>query len=90
MDNVVKISEKGKYYRIIKTIMGCNEYGDSGVKCLYKKQVRAIFETIPHYVKEGHVIDIEEFKFSFRWVLADMFGDGCEVEEPKDLFNDIK
>lgn len=77
------MNEKGKYYKIILDIMGCNEYTDGGISYLFAEHIRGIYDSIPHYYKETHVVDREEFIFSMRWVLADLFGGGCEVEEPE-------
>jgi len=80
---------KGKYYDIILNIIGCNKYGAGGVNYIYKCQMKEIFNTIPRYFEDTHIVDKEEFKFSMRWVLSDTFGGGCEVEEPENLFEEI-
>jgi len=69
--------------------MGTNRFLHGGIKYLFKEQIKGIFDSIPYYFEEDHIVDIEEFKFSMRWALADLFGGGCEVEEPEDLFEDI-
>jgi hypothetical protein len=81
--------EKGKYYKIILNIMGCDGKGRGGVDYIFKNQIKGIYDTIPHYYKDVYVVNKEEFIFSMRWALADVFGDGCEVEEPENLFADI-
>ena len=83
------MEEKGRYYKIILNIMGCDNFGNKGVRYLFKEHIKGIFDSIPHYFQDEHVVDKEEFKFSIRWALADLFSDGCEVEEPIDLFADI-
>ena len=81
------INEKGKYYNIILNIMGFNKYGEYGVRYLYKNQIKEIYDTIPRYFKNIHIVNKEEFIFSMRWVLCDTFGGGCESEEPEGLFD---
>jgi len=82
--------EKGKYYKIILDLMGVNSITiEGGIPYLFKEQIKGIYKSVAHYFKEPHRVDIEEFKFSMRWALADVFGGGCEVEEPIDLFDDI-
>lgn len=71
--------DKGKYYNIIMKIMGIKiENGtiitSYGVRYLYEQYFKGIYETIPKPV------DKKEFIFSMTWVLADLFGDGSEVE----------
>ena len=84
---------KGKYYKIILKIIGCSIINDTtinnGVNYLYKNQIEEIYDTIPRYFEDTHIVDKEEFKFSMRWVLSDTFGGGCEVEEPENLFEEI-
>ena len=82
-------NEKGEYYTKILSIMGSNKFLQAGVKRFYKEQIKGIFESLPHYFRDEHIVDKEEFIFSMRWVLADLFGNGCEVEEPEDLFIDV-
>ena len=67
-------SEKGLYYRIIRKIVGRPKY-------LYGSQIKDIFETLPFFLSENERVDGNEFVFSMRWVLADLFGGGCEAEE---------
>ena len=81
---------KGKYYRIVLNIMNARNINGTiigGVGYLYKQHIKGIYDTIPLYFKEDHVIDNEEFIFSMRWALADIFGGGCEVDEPEGLFD---
>jgi len=86
--------EKGKYYRIIFKIIGCSIIGDTainnGVRYMYNNQIEEIYETIPRYFEDIHIIDKEEFIFSMRWVLADVFGNGCEAEESEGMFDFLK
>jgi len=86
--------EKGKYYKIILKIIGCSIVGETainnGVNYLYKNQIEEIYNTIPCYFKDTHIIDREEFIFSMRWVLADVFSNGCETEEPEGMFEFLK
>lgn len=83
------MSEKGKYYKIILEIMGCDKYGNGGVEYLFAEHIKGIYDAIPHYFKDTHIVNKEEFMFSMRWALADLFGDGCEVEEPEGVWRYI-
>jgi len=86
--------EKGKYYKIILKIIGCSIIGDTainnGVKYMYKNQIESIYETIPRYFEDIYIVDKEEFIFSMRWVLADVFSNGYEAKEPEGLFEFLK
>lgn len=84
------MDDKGKYYNIIANIIGMNpKTSEGGVGRLYKEYIKGIYDSIYNYIEEGEKIDKNEFIFSMRWVLADMFGGGCEVEEPEGLFDAI-
>jgi len=86
--------EKGKYYKIILKIIGCSIIGDTtinnGVRYMYNNQIEEIYDTIPQYFEDIHIVDKNEFIFSMRWVLADVFSNGCEVEEPEGMFEFLK
>jgi hypothetical protein len=71
---------KGKYYKIIISLI-------KDVKYLYANFIEDIYKSIPYYYPEGYLINNEEFKFSMRCALADVFGGGCEVDEPEGLFD---
>jgi hypothetical protein len=71
---------KGKYYNIIIYLI-------KDVKYLYAGNIEHIYKSIPCYCEEEHIIDNAEFVFSMRYALADVFGSGCEVEEPEGLFD---
>jgi len=85
---------KGKYYKIILKIIGCSIINDTtinnGVNYLYKNQIEEIYDTIPRYFEDTHIVNKDEFIFSIRWVLADVFSNGCEAEEPEGLFEFLK
>jgi len=83
------MEEKGMYYAKILKIMGSSKILHNKPKRLYKDHIKGIFNSLPNFFKGEYTVDKEEFIFSMRWVLADLFGAGCEVEEPEDLFVDI-
>ena len=86
--------EKGKYYKIILKIIGCSIIGDTainnGINYMYKNQIKEIYDTIPRYFEDTHIVNKDEFIFSIRWVLADVFGNGCEAEESEEMFEFMK
>lgn len=89
MSSAIVANEKGLYYNIILNILGSNESLQDSVKYIYKNQIQGIYDAIPHYFEKNHIVRKDEFIFSMRWALGDLFGDGCEVDEPADLFKDI-
>ena len=82
--DIEKDFPKGIYYKKIINKLIKNSNGGC-VKYLYKKSIEGIYDGLSHYCPEK--IINEEFKISMRWVLADIFGDGCEVDEPEGLFD---
>jgi len=87
----IKKEEKGKYYGIILNIMGFSTFGTNniyqGIKYLYSKHIKGIYDSIPLYFRDDHIVDKEEFVFSMTWALGDVFGGGCEIDEPEGLFD---
>jgi len=78
--------EKGKYYNIILNIIGVNKYSE-GPKYIYKEYLKSIYNSIPQYCDEEHVVDKEEFKFSMIYILADIFNNGYELEEIEGMWD---
>jgi len=66
------MEDKGKYYTFIVNQIKDLKHGYQSV--MYD----GIKNVLPNY--GIHDVDEEEFKFSFEWAVADVFGGGCEVE----------
>lgn len=86
------MEDKGKYYNIIMDITGSKVINGvvthCGIKSLYERHFKGIYETIPMYTNKP--VNKEEFIFSMTWVLADLFGGGSEVEVSEHAYDFIK
>lgn len=82
-------SDERKLATSMKRALDVNPWG-AGFKVLFRmsggnkaKAISQLKEMLKHYIKEEFYkirIEMESFEFVFDWVLAEEFGDGCEVE----------
>lgn len=83
--------DKGKYYSTIMRITGSLVKNGvvirTGIHYLYESHFAGIYNALQAIWPRP--IDKEEFIFSMTWVLADLFGDGSEVEVSEHAYDFI-
>lgn len=91
MKNSRVVEDKGKYYHLILKVMGIDHANGIISKIpfnyLYPGSIKGIYDTFLMYFTHPEKVDKEEFIFSMNWVLADVFGDGSEVEVPDGTYD---
>lgn len=84
---------KGLYYFSILHIMGVQVVNgviiNSGIKYMYEYQIKGIYHILQKTFPEKPILK-DEFISSMTWVLADLFGNGSEVEVSEHAYDFIQ
>lgn len=84
--------DKGEYYSQIMRLAGTRTIKGlvirPGVRYMYESHFKGIYNALQSVWPRP--IDKEEFIFSMTWVLADLFGDGSEVEVSEHAYDFIR